>query len=175
MLPKTENIADIYELVTEFEETNREKNKTFDIDEVLAAHKAIDDATSSILGIGKLGVLRLNTYKIQTNITPINVISGTITGLESLQQSIYIMLNVECDQYIIYPYTYGLQTIDLFGKPSDYVMAVIPERITETLLSDDRITGVSDFEFTIQGNKLTVKFVVHSIYGDIDEETVVIY
>ena len=96
-------------------------------------------------------------------------------GLVALQQSIFLMLSTEADQYIIYPYTYGIKTLDLIGKPSYYVMAVIPERITETLLSDDRITDVTDFEFEIKENKLTVKFVVHSIYGDVEGETVVIY
>ena len=49
------------------------------------------------------------------------------------------------------------------------------ERLKETLLSDDRITDVSDFEFKMDGNKLNVKFIVHSIYGELEEETVVIY
>lgn len=103
------------------------------------------------------------------------IIGGIIDGLAAVQQSIYLMLSIEADQYIIYPYTYGVQTLDLIGKPSYYVMAVIPGRITETLLTDDRITGVSDFEFEVNGHELTVKFVVHTIYGEVEEETVVIY
>lgn len=172
MLPDSKNIEEIYELVAKFEESKYNKTKTFDIEEKVLSET---DETSSILGIGKLGVLKLNTYKIQTNVTPTNILSGTIDGLAALRQSIYLMLSIESDQYIIYPYTYGLQTIDLYGKPREYVMAVIPERITNTLLSDDRITAVSDFEFEIDRNKLTVKFIVHSIYGDIDEETVVTF
>jgi hypothetical protein len=70
---------------------------------------------------------------------------------------------------------YGLKTIDLIGKPVRYVMAVIPKRISETLVRDDRITSVSDFEFDVSGNKLAVKFIVHSIYGDVEGETVVMY
>lgn len=104
-----------------------------------------------------------------------NIFGGMVDGIIALRQSIYLMLNIEADQYIIYPYTYGFTTLDLIGKPSYYVAAVIPERIKETLLSDDRITGVSDFEFETNGNKLHVKFVVHTIYGDIEEETVVVY
>jgi hypothetical protein len=85
------------------------------------------------------------------------------------------MLSTEADQYIIYPYTYGINTLDLIGKPSYYVMAVLPERIKKTLLSDDRILDVTDFEFEVNRNKLGVKFIVHSIYGDLKEETAVIY
>lgn len=91
---------------------------------------------------------------------------GIIDEMDALRQTVYLMLSTEADQYIIYPYTYGLKTIDLIGKPMHYVMAVIPERITETLLTDNRITDVSDFEFEVNRNKLNVKFVVHTIYGD---------
>jgi len=101
--------------------------------------------------------------------------AGMIDGLKALEQHIYLTLSVEADQFIIYPYTYGIRTLDLFGKPYHYVMAVIPERITEALLSDDRINDVSDFEFEIKGNRLTVRFIVHSIYGELEEETVVYY
>lgn len=139
MLPNTENIANIDDLVSDFEETEQQKTKTF----------------------------ALNMKE--------NIIVGEVDGVRALRQSIYLMLSIEADQYIIYPYTYGMNTLDLIGKPSHYVMAVIPERIAELLLSDDRITNVSDFEFEVDGRKLTVKFVVHSIYGEMEEETVVIY
>ena len=104
-----------------------------------------------------------------------NTIGGKIDDLTALQQAIYLMLSVEADQYIIYPYTYGIKTLDLIGKPSYYVTAVLPERIKETLLSDSRITDVSDFDFEVRGNKVHAKFVVHTIYGDTNEETVVMY
>ena len=104
-----------------------------------------------------------------------NIMGGMIDGLDALRQSIYLMLTIEADQYIIYPYTYGVNTLDLIGKPSYYVVAVLPDRIKETLLSDDRITDVSDFEFEVNQNKLHVKFVVTSIYGTFEDETVVIY
>lgn len=192
MLPDTQNIEDIYALVAEFEESKYNRTKTFNVESIYDPTAAFDgnysrttfntrdvaneaDETSSILGIGKLGVLRLNTYKIQTNVSPVNVVSGMIDGRDALRQSIYLMLSIESDQYIIYPYTYGLQTLDLYGKSSDYIIAILPERITSVLLSDERITDVSDFEFTLNGNKLTTKFIVHSIYGDIDEETVVTF
>ena len=104
-----------------------------------------------------------------------NTIGGKIDEVAAVEQSIYLMLNIEADQYIIYPYTYGMKTLDLIGKPIHYVMAIIPERIEETLLSDDRITEVSDFEYEVDKNKLHVKFIAHTIYGEIEVKTVVIY
>lgn len=104
-----------------------------------------------------------------------NFISGKIDGLVALKQSIYLMLNIEADRHIIYPYTYGFKILDLIGKSSDYVMAVIPNRIKTTLLTDNRITDVSDFEFEVDRNKVMVKFVVNTIYGITNGETVVKY
>ena len=115
-----------------------------------------------------------NTQTFELNMKK-GIVGGKIDELAALKQAIYLMLSIEADQYIIYPYTYGITTLDLIGKPYYYVMAVFPERVKEALLSDDRVTDVSDFEFTMDGNKLHVKFIVHSIYGELEEETVVNY
>lgn len=104
-----------------------------------------------------------------------NTIGGMIDGLDALQQAIYLILSIEADQHIIYPYNYGISTLDLIGKPVQYVAAVISDRIKEALLTDDRITDVSDFEFESSKNKLHVTFIVHTIYGNINTETVVNY
>lgn len=168
MLPSGENIDD---LILEFESDKVENNLTYSIKENPLAVKS---KTNAILGIGTLGSLKLNV-STDTSDTVGSVLSGTIDDLDALKQSIYLMLNIEADQFIIYPYTYGLRTLDLIGKPIYYVMAIIPERIKETLLFDDRITDVSDFEFEMNKNKLGVKFNVTTIYGNIEEETVVLY
>lgn len=104
-----------------------------------------------------------------------NCIGGKIDGVEALKQSIYLRLSTEADQYIIYSYLYGLNTLDLLGKPSHYITAILPNRIKKTLLYDERITDVTDFEFAVQRNKINCKFIVHTIYGDLNEETEVIY
>lgn len=168
MLPNIENIDTLISYIEKVEEL--EKTKTFQLNSELSEILVM---TGCILGECKLGGCMLGTNKTATTLK--QMITGTIDGLEALRQSIYFMLNTERDKFIIYPYTYGLNTLDLIGKPSYYVIAVLPGRITETLLSDDRITGVSDFEFNIDANKITVKFVIHSIYGDIEEETAVVY
>lgn len=136
MLPEIANVDD---LVSQFEETFQERTKTF--------------------------------YINTTN----NTVGGIIDEVMALEQSIYLLLNTEADQYIIYPYTYGITTLDLYGKPDYYVMAVIPNRIKDALLTDDRITDVTDFSFESEKNKLHVSFVVKTIYGEIDEEMAVIY
>lgn len=115
-----------------------------------------------------------NTQTFGINLTR-NIIGGKVDGLAALQQRIYLRLNTEADQYIIYPWTYGITTIDLIGKPVHYVIGIIPNRIKEALLSDNEILDVSDFEFDVIGHKLIVSFVVKTIYGDLTQETVVTY
>ena len=132
----------------------------------------IENLNDLILNLDEDKKLKTQTFGINLQQ---NFIGNKIDKLEAIRQSVYLTLSVEADKYIIYPYTYGIRTLDLFGKPIYYVMAVIPDRIKEALLSDDRITDVSDFEFKVNGRKLTVKFIVHTIYGNIEEETVVQY
>lgn len=123
-----------------------------------------------VLGFEEDAVERTQTFGLNTMQ---NIVSGKIDELEALRQSIYLMLSIEADQYLIYPYTYGITTLDLIGKPMHYVMAVLPTRIKETLLSDNRITDVSDFEFQMNKNKLMVQFRIQTIYGeDIEANTV---
>ena len=44
----------------------------------------------------------------------------------------------------------------------------------EALLQDDRITGVDNFEFdTSKKGVVSVKFTVHTLFGDLDEEMAV--
>lgn len=104
-----------------------------------------------------------------------NIFGGMVDGLDALRQNIYFMLNTEADQYIIYPYTYGIGTLELIGKPSYYVTAVLPKRIKGTLMTDDRILDVTDMTFQVDKSKIHVKFVVKTIYGNLDAETEVSY
>lgn len=174
MLPSMGNTDD---LILDFVEDEHEKTKTFRINNKIRLN--VPKAMNATLGKLILGEAVLGNAKPDdlSNITSETVyfVNGNIDGLIALQQHILLTLSIEADQHIIYPYTYGIKTLDLIGKPRHYVMAVIKERIEDALLDDDRITGISDFQFEIHRNKIGVKFVVHSIYGDVEEETAVIY
>ena len=81
------------------------------------------------------------------------------------------MLSTEPDQFIIYNQDYGVALVDLIGQPMDFVMAELQLRITNSLLKDDRIYSVSDFEFKQNGRSLDVSFTVSSDLGDTTIET----
>lgn len=103
-------------------------------------------------------------------------INGNCDELEAMQQVIYKILNSERYQYIIYSWNYGIETLDLFGEPISYVCPEIERRITEALVQDDRIESVDSFEFDYSNKgKVHVKFKVHTIYGDTEQEKVVNY
>jgi hypothetical protein len=105
-----------------------------------------------------------------------NKISGTCDQLEAMKQVVYKILNTERYEYIIYSWNYGIELRDLYGEPVAYVCAELERRITEALVQDDRINSVDGFEFDLTERK-TVKvfFVVHTIYGELEEEKVVNY
>lgn len=93
-------------------------------------------------------------------------IKGKVDGIEALRQAIALMLQVEKDEYAIFSDEYGLQVSDLIGKPYPLVVAELERRIKETLLVDERVLAVDDFSFAAVGNRLSVRFVVKSIYGE---------
>ena len=85
-----------------------------------------------------------NTYKINQQKNNIN---GFIDDIESVKQSVYLILNIERYKYLIYDWDYGFEIVDLIGK------------------QDDRITDIKDFSFEVQKNKLIAYFTVETIFG----------
>ena len=100
-------------------------------------------------------------------------IQGECDGIEVMKQVIFKILNTERYQNIIYSWSYGIETIDLYGRPVDYVISELERRIKEALLQDDRITEVSNFSFEKNGTKILALFTVKTIYGDTGAEKVV--
>jgi len=103
------------------------------------------------------------TYKLYDN-----KIQGHINGLEALQQAIYKVLNTERYEYPIYSFSYGINIERLIGKDPAYAKSELQREITECLLRDERITDVSDFEFSVEGDEMLCSFKVTSIFGEIN-------
>lgn len=105
------------------------------------------------------------TYKLNIADEEIN---GYADGIEAVKQSVFRMLNTERYQYVIYPWWYGIETMDLYGEPVTYVCPELERRVREALGVDTRVLDVTDFEYDL-GTKgvIHVSFKVHTIYGDI--------
>ena len=110
------------------------------------------------------------TYKVNILGNDENRISGYVEGLEAVQQAIYLILSSERYKHIIYSWDYGVELLDLIGKPMSYVTAELPRRIEEALIQDNRISGVTDFTFTKKRNALLTTFTVVTEVGNITTE-----
>jgi phage baseplate assembly protein W len=108
-----------------------------------------------------------NTYYIDSSNERSQRISGYVNDLEAIAQAIYLILNTERYEHIIYSWDYGVELIDLIGQPIPYVMSEIPRRVEEALTQDDRIETVKDFEFERDKDQLHVTFTVVTTVGDI--------
>ncbi len=107
------------------------------------------------------------TYKL--NIEN-NTIEGICDGLESIKQTIYCILNTERFECLIYSWDYGIETKQLIGEHSTYVIPELERLIKEALKQDDRIEDVTEFEFTKERNVVTAKFIVITNIGNIKVE-----
>lgn len=98
-------------------------------------------------------------------------IEGTVDGYESVRQAVEIILYVERFRWQIYtPYS-GVQFDGLIGQNPGYVGSELQRRITDALVMDDRVTGIKDFTYAADGDKMTVSFTVTTVYGDIPAQT----
>ena len=82
-------------------------------------------------------------------------IRDKISGINALRQAVYLILNIERYDWLIYSWNYG---VELRGPE-------IERRVREALTQDDRITAVDNFEFEIGRRKIGVTFRVTSIFG----------
>lgn len=93
-------------------------------------------------------------------------IQGECDGWQSVRQAVEIILNVERFRWQIYrPYS-GMQWEGLIGQDPGYVASELQRRITAALTMDDRVRGISDFTYSVEGNTLSAAFTVNTVYGD---------
>jgi hypothetical protein len=115
--------------------------------------------------------------ELPTKTFKLNISSNTITGftdeIEAMKQAIYLILNIERYEYLIYSWDYGIELQDLFGQPTSFVLPELKRRITEALLQDSRVDSVDDFTFDVVKSKVHAKFTVRTIYGDFEAERAV--
>ena len=96
------------------------------------------------------------TYRLDTNKERVR---KYVDNIDSIEQAIYKILSTERYAYTAYNWQYGIELNGLFGQPKSLVKAILPDRIKEALLVDDRIEDVLDFVFEdISKTELSVTF-----------------
>ncbi|HBF3487157.1 TPA: DUF2634 domain-containing protein, partial [Clostridioides difficile] len=91
-----------------------------------------------------------------------NRVDGICDDVEALKQTIFLILNTERYQHLIYSWNYGVELNDLIGEPISYVIPELERRITEALIQDDRIENIDNFEFQNIKGKVQCRFSVHT-------------
>lgn len=107
------------------------------------------------------------TYNINRNT---NRISGYIDDKDAIIQAIYLILQTERYESMIYNWYYGVEFDGLIGKQRDYVTSELQRVIREALTEDDRIIEVSDFDITYTDDGALIVFLVQTNIGDITIE-----
>ena len=107
------------------------------------------------------------TYNINRNT---NRISGYIDDKDAIVQAIYLILQTERYESMIYNWSYGAELDNLIGKNRNYVISELKRMIREALLEDDRISEVTSFSFSYKNDSILVQFLVQTIIGDIQME-----
>ena len=102
------------------------------------------------------------TFLINENQT----VYGFIEGKRALRQWVRAALSTERYKYEIFSWNFGLEIEDLYGLEPSYVMSELKARIIDALMPDDRIEDVCDFDFTIFGKRILLKFLVKSVYDN---------
>ena len=100
------------------------------------------------------------------------MVTGKTDSLDALQQSIFTRLLTISGVYDIFSAEYGLPLYELMEQSAPLIYVVLREKITATLLQDDRVTGVSNFVFDKKGSSVMASFDVSSIFGTASMERV---
>ncbi len=92
-----------------------------------------------------------------------------VYGLEAIKVWIWIALHTPRYRHAIYSWNYGSDLEDLIGKgyTQDYINTEAPRMIEECLLVNPNITGITDYNFNLENDRLTGVFTVKTTYGEV--------
>lgn len=90
-----------------------------------------------------------------------------ITGLPAIMQWARLTLCTDRYMYPRYSWEYGSDLSSLIGQNYDaeYIESEVRRMIEDALLTRDDVTGISDLKCSMDGDKLTAKFRIETIYG----------
>lgn len=94
-------------------------------------------------------------------------IEGEVDGWAAVKQAVEIILNVERFRWQIYLPSSGMQWEGLIGQDPGYVSSEVQRLALEALTMDDRVTGISDFSYTMNGNDMTAYMTVNTVFGPV--------
>ena len=96
-------------------------------------------------------------------------ISGMCEGYKAVKQTVEIILNIERFRWQIYSPYFGMQWEGLIGESPGFVASELQRRMIDAFSVDDRITGISDFSYTVSGDTMTASLTVNTVYGGVQQ------
>ncbi|MFC4601859.1 DUF2634 domain-containing protein [Cohnella hongkongensis] len=95
---------------------------------------------------------------------------GKADGLEAIKQAIFKVFQTDRFRHDIYSPDYGHELALLLGSSPVIVQSEAARMIEEALLPDDRIDAVENVEAVVDGDRLSIRFTVATMYGSLEQE-----
>lgn len=96
-------------------------------------------------------------------------IIGHTDDKDAVLQAIWKILSTRRFAHLLYDDQYGFDIMNKInsGLTRQYLDSDIPKMVEEALLVDERVIGISDFQYEIKDkDSIYVEFIVSTIYGD---------
>lgn len=103
-------------------------------------------------------------------------ISGTVDGIEAVNQAIRKAIITQRFCNLIYDSDYGCEAESAVHDKTvtrEYMEAAIPEMIEDALSLDTRILKIYDFEMEFKDDSAYISFKVDTIFGDTQIDVII--
>lgn len=97
-------------------------------------------------------------------------IVGKTDGLEAIKQAVFKVFQTDRFWHDIYTFDYGHELTLLLGSSPVFVQSEATRIIQEALMSDDRVQSVENVVAETQGDQMTIRFTVVTVYGSFEQE-----
>lgn len=96
-----------------------------------------------------------------------------VSGKEAIKVWIWNCLHTERFRYAIYSWDYGAELDQYIGDAltEEFINTDCEAEITEALLINPYINGISNFSISFEKTKLSISFTVNTTFGDLEVET----
>lgn len=93
-----------------------------------------------------------------------------VEGVEAIKVWIWLALHIERYRFPIYSWQYGAELEQYIGRSYsiEYLQADCQETVEDCLYQNPHITAITDFEVSVEGDKLSMSFHVETDIGGID-------
>jgi len=87
-----------------------------------------------------------------------------VEGIEAVQVRCWLALRIQRSRYLMYM-DVGNNLKSLVGKDLAYINKNIQSILNEALVDNEYVTAAENIQVTQDGSKVTVEFIINSIYG----------